>query len=82
MKSYLDEMFNDAEPGSAEAKARVRDSTIKRYFPQSKDVLGDLDVAFEFWDAVYAGVKSSGSVMKEADKKYWDEANEWLKSKR
>jgi hypothetical protein len=75
-------MFNDADPGSAEAKARVRDSTIKRYFPQSLDVLGDLDVAFSFWDAVYEGVKTSGNVIKDEDKKYWDEANEWLKTKR
>jgi hypothetical protein len=76
VKSYLDELLNDEE------KARVKDSTIHRYFPQSVDVLGDLNTAFKLWDAVYEGVKSSGGAMKEADRKYWGEANDWLSSKR
>lgn len=83
VKTYLDEIVNNAEAHGNEARDLVREGTIHKYFPQSVDVLGDLNTGFEFWDAVYQGVKSGGSgTIKEADKKYWGEANEWLKEKR
>lgn len=53
-----------------------------RYFPQSENFAGDLKTAFELWDAVYEGVKSSGNLIKESEKRQWNDANEWLAPRR
>lgn len=56
----------------------------KRYFPQSIDFSGDLQTAFELWDAVFDGVKNNGGggAVPEATKKLWTETNEWLAARR
>jgi hypothetical protein len=82
VKSYLDELLADADPTSAEAKARVQETASTRYFPQSENFVGDLKTAFELWDAVFEGVKSSGTLLKDGEKKTWAEANEWLAGRR
>jgi hypothetical protein len=53
-----------------------------KYFPQSEDCIGDLKTAFKLWDAVFAGVKASGNLVKESDKTFWGEANEYLAARR
>lgn len=60
----------------------MRETAANRYFPQATDLIGDLHTAGELWDAVYDGVKNSGSTLKEAEKKQWAEANEWLAARR
>lgn len=82
VKSYLDELCNDPDPTSAEAKQRMKETAATRYFPQSVDLISDLHTAFELWDAVYEGVKTSGGLLKESEKKQWNEANEWLSARR
>jgi hypothetical protein len=86
VKSYLDELYNDAEgpidPTSAEVKAGVKQVAATRYFPQSTHLVEDLHIAFELWDAVYDGVKNSGNTLKESEKKYWTETDEWLRARR
>ncbi|KAF2705855.1 PIN domain-like protein [Pleomassaria siparia CBS 279.74] len=82
VKSYLDELLADSDPTSAEAKARVSETASTRYFPQSENFAGDLKTAFELWDAVFEGVKSSGNLLREQEKKQWNEANEWLAGRR
>ncbi|KAJ4295023.1 hypothetical protein N0V90_007031 [Kalmusia sp. IMI 367209] len=82
VKSYLDELYNDSDPTAAETKARVRETAATRYFPQSQNLVGDLYTAFNLWDAVYEGVENSDSVLKEADRKQWADANEWLAARR
>lgn len=82
VKSYLDELLADPDPISAEAKARVQETASTRYFPQSENFAGDLKTAFELWDAVYDGVKSSGNLLREQEKKQFNEANEWLAGRR
>lgn len=82
MKSYLDELFNDPDPSSPEAKVRVQETTSNRYFPQSEDIVGDLKKAFGLWDAVFEGVKNAGNVLKDSEKKYWIQASEWLSVRR
>lgn len=82
VKSYLDELFTQADPTSAEAKAQVQETASSRYFPQSENFAGDLKTAFELWDAVFEGVKTSGNLLKESDRKIWTETNEWLSVRR
>jgi hypothetical protein len=82
VKSYLDELYTDADPTSAQVKERVRKMAATRYFPQSTNLIEDLDTAFALWDAVYDGVKNSGTTIKEPEKKQWNEANEWLSARR
>lgn len=82
VKSYLDELYTDKDPTAAETKERVRETAANRYFPQATNLVGDLNTAGELWDAVYDGVKSSGSVLKESEKKQWTEANEWFAARR
>lgn len=83
VKSYLDELLsNDADPTSPQTKERVIETASKRYFPQSLDFSGDLETAFELWDAVHEGVKNGGSAIPESTKKLWSETNEWLTARR
>jgi len=42
----------------------------------------DLDVAFDFFEALYKGVKTLGSEISEADMKAWETANEYLAERR
>lgn len=60
----------------------MQETASTRYFPQSEDFAGDLKTAFELWDAVYEGVKSSGNLLKDPEKKPWNEANDWLAGRR
>lgn len=81
-KSYLDELEADEDPTSNETKQKVQHIAAVRYFPQSTNFIEDLGTAFGLWDAVYAGVKNSGPVLKESEKKQWADANEWLSNRR
>lgn len=82
VKSYLDELTHDSDPTSTESKARVIDTVSTRYFPQSIDFNHDLRTAFALWDAVYAGVKASGSNISPQNKTLWTETNDWLRERR
>lgn len=82
VKSYLDELFNQPDPTATDAKEQVKETASTRYFPQSENFIGDLDTAFKLWDAVFEGVKSSGNLVKESDKKLWSDANAWLTPRR
>lgn len=82
VKSYLDELYTDNDPTATETKERVRETAATRYFPQALDLVGDLQMANELWDAIYDGVKNSGSAVSESEKKQWAEANEWLAARR
>lgn len=82
VKSYLDELTNDSDPTSADSKARVIDTVSTRYFPQSIDFQYDLRSAFALWDAVFAGVKASGTKISQQNKTLWTETNDWLRERR
>ena len=82
VKSYLDEVVANADPTSPETKAAVLETASTRYFPQSEDFVGDLKTAFALWDAVFEGVKGSGNLIKDSEKKFWGEADGWLGARR
>ena len=82
VKSYLDELTNDSDPTSPESKARVIETVSTRYFPQSMNFDHDLRTAFALWDAIYAGVKASGSNISQQNKMFWNDTNDWLRERR
>ena len=50
----------------------------KKLLPHSVNFAEDLDVAFEFFDAVYDGVKTLGTELSASDRTSWDNANAYL----
>jgi hypothetical protein len=80
VKTYLDDFVKlDVSPEKREADKQAYKAT---YLPQSVDFVGDLEVAFKFFDAVYDGVKTLGDEISEADKKAWDDAKSYLALRR
>lgn len=51
VKTYLDELSNEVEPTSEEAKNRQKEK-LPRMFAQAVDIVGDVKLAFRVWDAV------------------------------
>ncbi|KAJ5607342.1 hypothetical protein N7537_003961 [Penicillium hordei] len=79
VRTYLDDLPLQANPTSPEARADVK-AKGKEWFQHSESFIGNLDLAFKLWDAVYAGTQSTGKEFKEA--KLWEEANKWLAERR
>ncbi|KAF4626125.1 hypothetical protein G7Y89_g12037 [Cudoniella acicularis] len=80
VKTYLDDFVKlDASKEDREAdKAKY----VAKYLPHSVNFAEDLDVAFKFFDGVYAGVKTLGDEIGETDRKAWDDANAYLALRR
>ncbi|KAJ5496742.1 DNA repair protein (XPGC) [Penicillium fimorum] len=79
VRTYLDDLPLQANPTSPEARADVK-AKGKEWFQHSESFIGNLDLAFKLWDAVYAGTQSTGQELKEA--KFWEDANKWLAERR
>ncbi|KAJ5177839.1 uncharacterized protein N7500_000538 [Penicillium coprophilum] len=79
VRTYLDDLPLQANPTSPEARADVK-AKGKEWFQHSESFIGNLDLAFKLWDAVYAGTQSTGKEFKEA--KFWEDANKWLAERR
>ncbi|QQK44121.1 Posttranscriptional regulation nuclease (Mkt1), putative [Penicillium digitatum] len=79
VRTYLDDLPLQANPTSPEARADVK-AKGKEWFQHSESFVGNLDLAFKLWDAVYAGTQSTGKEFKEA--KLWEDANKWLAERR
>ena len=83
VKHYLDELAAQSDPTSSTARESIKEKGSKSWFPHAVDFADNLASAFELWDAVYAAVEvASTDLVKEADKKNWNQVNEWLKERR
>ncbi len=80
VKTYLDEQNSCS--GSAEDHAHVKDRFDKYPVLHSTDELGDMHVAFSFFDAILAGVRALGSEISGEDRLIWDEASQYLNERR
>jgi hypothetical protein len=69
------------ETPQADREAVKRDYATK-FLPSSVNIAEDLDVAFDFFNALYEGVKTLGDEIPQADKKVWDSAKEYLAKRR
>lgn len=80
VKTYLDDFLRmDLSPEERETE---KPTYVTKYLPHSVNFVEDLDVAFKFFDAVYAGVSSLGSEINEVDRKSWDNAKAYLDKRR
>lgn len=80
VKTYLDDFVKlDA---SKEDRHADKAKYVAKYLPHSINFAEDLDVAFQFFDAVYAGVKTLGDEIGETDRKAWNDANAYLALRR
>lgn len=77
VKTYLDDYLK--LDTSTEERAAAKLQYADKYLPNSVNIAEDLDVAFNFFDALYEGVKTLGDkeVSKE-DLAAWAGAKEYL----
>ena len=80
VKTYLDD-FVKLEQSESEREAG-KHKYIQKFLPHSVKFVEDLDVAFNFFDAVHDGVKTLGDEIGESDRKAWDDAKAWLSARR
>ncbi|CAL5870703.1 uncharacterized protein PFLUO_LOCUS4943 [Penicillium psychrofluorescens] len=79
VRTYLDDLPLQADPTSPDARAEVK-AKGKEWFQHSESFTGNLDRAFQLWDAVYQGTQNAGEEFKDA--KLWSSANKWLSERR
>ena len=80
VKTYLDDFVK--VDITSEERAAEKSKYIAKFLPHSVNFIEDLDVAFNFFDAVHAGVKTIGDDIGDGDKKAWDDAKKWLDARR
>lgn len=80
VKTYLDDYFKVDTP-QAEREA-IKQGYASKFLPNSVNIAEDLDVAFDFFNALHEGVKSLGDEIPKADKQAWDDAKEYLARRR
>jgi hypothetical protein len=78
VKTYLDEQHQ--APSDAESKENEKARYEKWPIAHAENILGDLDLAFKFFDALYAGVKVLGSKVEDTD--VWASAAKYLDERR
>jgi len=76
--------FDDVGPNeTAQSKAIRRDKFPEKYVPYASAFSEDLDIACQFFDALYAGVKTLDTAeLTAADRAVWDKAAEYLALRR
>ncbi|KGQ01780.1 hypothetical protein PAAG_11503 [Paracoccidioides lutzii Pb01] len=79
VRTYLDDLPQQPEPTSPRVRAEVK-SKGKEWFQHSDSFSGNLDMAFNLWDAVYQATQNAGTEFKDA--KFWEETNKWLTERR
>ncbi|KAI1180873.1 temperature dependent protein affecting M2 dsRNA replication-domain-containing protein [Nemania sp. FL0916] len=79
VKTFLDDI-NPNE--SAEQKAVKKDEFQGKFVPYATHFHDDLEIAFDFFNAIHAGVKTLGKEMLHGDKGIWDKAAAYLQLRR
>jgi len=80
VKTYLDDY---AQPGSSsDEKHTAKVNYVKEKLPHSVDFSGDLETAFNFFKALYAGVSTLGKEISEGDLDVWKGAYQYLADRR
>jgi hypothetical protein len=80
VKTYLDDY---AQPGStSDEKNIAKVNYVKEKLPHSVNFSEDLEKAFNFFNALYAGISTLGSEISEGDMDVWKEAYKYLADRR
>lgn len=80
VKTYLDDYLK--LDTTAEQRAELKVSYAAKFLPNSVNISEDLDVAFDFFEALYEGVKTLDGDIPVSDKKAWDDAKAYLALRR
>ena len=78
VKTYLDEQ-HQAHPNT-ESKQLEKARYEKWPITHAEDILGDLELAFKFFDALHVGIQTLGD--RTEDKDVWDGAATYLAERR
>lgn len=80
MKTYLDDY---TQPGSSlDEKHTAKVNYVREKLPYSVDFSADLETAFNFFNALYAGVSTMGGEIPESDLDVWKGAHKYLAGRR
>jgi hypothetical protein len=80
VNTYLDYY---AQPGSSsDEKHTAKANYVREKLPLSVDFSGDLETAFNFFNALYAGVSTLGGEISEGDLDIWKGAQKYLAERR
>lgn len=80
MKTFLDDY---AQPGSSpDEKTTAKVNYVKDKLPHSVDFSEDLEMTFNFFNALYAGVSALGSEIPGDDLDVWKGAQKYLADRR
>lgn len=80
VKTYLDDWLKLDTP--LDQRTALKTEYAEKYLPNNVNFAEDLDVAFDFFDALYEGVKTLGSEIPEDDMKAWEGAKAYLAKRR
>lgn len=80
VKTYLDDYFKLETPQAD--RQTVKEGYAEKFLPNGVNVAEDLDVAFDFFNALQEGVKTLGDEIPASDRKAWDDAKEYLAKRR
>jgi len=77
-------LSEEPNPTSPSTRARCKRQGPSELFQYSLDFKGDLEKAFDLWDAVAAGVKVASDDMlgDKGERKIWEEVDEFVQAHR
>jgi hypothetical protein len=80
VNAYLMALTDDEKPTSSAARARCKAKVPEENFRFALDFKGDLEKAFNLWDAVFAGVKEATDDMigGPEERKIWQEVDDFV----
>ncbi|EZF76031.1 hypothetical protein H105_02563 [Trichophyton soudanense CBS 452.61] len=80
VRTYLDDLPQEPEPTTEAIREEVR-AKGKEWFQHSHSFSENLDMSFQLWDAVFKAIQAANKEPG-VDIKVWNEANQWLSSRR
>ncbi|OAL71144.1 hypothetical protein A7D00_4807 [Trichophyton violaceum] len=80
VRTYLDDLPQEPEPTTEAIREEVR-AKGKEWFQHSHSFSENLDMSFHLWDAVFKAIQAANKEPG-VDIKVWNEANQWLSSRR
>lgn len=79
VKTFVDDLSPTDTP---EQKAAKAEAFPEKFVPFATDFRADLEICYNFVEALYTGVKSLEKEMPTVDRTAWDKAYQFLKQRR
>lgn len=76
-------LLDDVNPNdSAEVKANKKAEFPSKYVPYATNFFEDLEIAYDFFGSIHAGVKTLEKEISASDRGAWEKAAAYLKARR